>query len=109
MKILLKRYSFYDSKYRTGDELKDIKKKLKNFKKENKYIIHIWTDISSDDWYIDNLANLYYEELTNFDSKDNSLIEKKISEIQDELADKIYELNVHAEFNFVFYVSIIKV
>jgi len=34
MKILLKRYSFYDSKYRTGDELKDIKKKLKNFKKK---------------------------------------------------------------------------
>jgi len=85
---------------------KDIKQNLKLFSKDKKYIIHIWTDSTFNDFNIEDLCDLYYEELVNFCSNDDTLIERKLYDIFDEIGEKFEKLNLYGQFNFEFYITI---
>lgn len=110
MKTLLnKKYKYITKKgiLGYGSLTKDLKNFLKTLTLNDKheYIINIFTDVIptiydndflldlEDDDYDDTYAILYYEELSSFDGENSTLIESKISEIIEEMGERLERLN----------------
>lgn len=105
MVLMSKTYSLDKRGFSFKKVRKDIKQNLKLISKDKKYIIHIWTDSAFEDFNIEDLCDLYYEELVNFCSNDDTLIERKLDDIFDEI-EKIERLNWYGQFNFEFNITI---